>query len=172
MIRKMAIIGSVLFLTVSVTLWGLSWIWLVEADVYRAASGRRITITHGGGRVSVMISRWTPRREPVGSRFRVWTVADVEETISGLNFMTPLRERPGFEWHSFSYPIRGSTWTGYTVAFPHWLLVLLFAAYPVFAFVRGPCRRRHRRTKGLCLNCAYDLTGNVSGVCPECGEQI
>ncbi len=23
-----------------------------------------------------------------------------------------------------------------------------------------------------CLNCAYNLTGNVSGVCPECGERI
>jgi hypothetical protein len=22
-----------------------------------------------------------------------------------------------------------------------------------------------------CLHCGYDLTGNVSGVCPECGEQ-
>lgn len=23
--------------------------------------------------------------------------------------------------------------------------------------------------KGGCTNCGYDLTGNVSGVCPECG---
>lgn len=25
---------------------------------------------------------------------------------------------------------------------------------------------------GLCLNCGYDLTGNVSGICPECGTAI
>jgi len=31
-------------------------------------------------------------------------------------------------------------------------------------------RDRMRRAKGLCRNCGYDLTGNVSGVCPECGE--
>ncbi len=28
---------------------------------------------------------------------------------------------------------------------------------------------RSRRRRGLCLKCGYDLTGNVSGVCPECG---
>ena len=39
----------------------------------------------------------------------------------------------------------------------------------------GPLwRRRQRllRERGLCLNCAYDLTGNVSGVCPKSGTEI
>jgi len=26
-----------------------------------------------------------------------------------------------------------------------------------------------RRKQGRCVNCGYDLRGNVSGVCPECG---
>jgi len=26
--------------------------------------------------------------------------------------------------------------------------------------------------KGCCQHCGYDLTGNVSGICPECGERI
>jgi hypothetical protein len=29
--------------------------------------------------------------------------------------------------------------------------------------------RAERRAKGHCLHCGYDLTGNVSGACPECG---
>jgi len=29
-----------------------------------------------------------------------------------------------------------------------------------------------RRQLGLCVRCGYDLTGNVSGVCPECGTPI
>ena len=29
--------------------------------------------------------------------------------------------------------------------------------------------RAARREKGLCSRCGYDLRGNVSGVCPECG---
>ncbi len=33
-----------------------------------------------------------------------------------------------------------------------------------------PRRRRHaRRAAGLCASCGYNLTGNVSGRCPECG---
>jgi hypothetical protein len=30
-------------------------------------------------------------------------------------------------------------------------------------------RQRRRRRTGLCPQCGYDLTGNVSGRCPECG---
>jgi hypothetical protein len=33
-----------------------------------------------------------------------------------------------------------------------------------------PHRRNDwRRLMGRCVACGYDLTGNVSGVCPECG---
>ncbi len=55
---------------------------------------------------------------------------------------------------------------------PYWPLLLLFIAYPTIAFIRGPLPRWRRRRKGLCLTCGYDLTGNVSGICPECGEAI
>jgi hypothetical protein len=33
-------------------------------------------------------------------------------------------------------------------------------------------RLRLRRAAGLCPACAYDLRGNVSGVCPECGTAV
>jgi hypothetical protein len=29
--------------------------------------------------------------------------------------------------------------------------------------------RSSRARRGLCVHCGYNLTGNVSGVCPECG---
>jgi hypothetical protein len=32
--------------------------------------------------------------------------------------------------------------------------------------------QQRRRKLGLCLRCGYDLTANVSGVCPECGTEI
>jgi uncharacterized paraquat-inducible protein A len=40
--------------------------------------------------------------------------------------------------------------------------------------IRGPIilrrrRERRRRAAHLCPRCGYCLTGNVSGVCPECG---
>jgi hypothetical protein len=43
-----------------------------------------------------------------------------------------------------------------------WLLFL-----PAAASLRR--RRANLRRAGLCTRCGYDLTGNVSGVCPECG---
>jgi hypothetical protein len=35
-------------------------------------------------------------------------------------------------------------------------------------------RRREARLRrlGRCLQCEYDLTGNVSGICPECGVAV
>ena len=33
-------------------------------------------------------------------------------------------------------------------------------------------RRREQRMKGRCRQCGYNLTGNVSGICPECGRPI
>jgi hypothetical protein len=58
----------------------------------------------------------------------------------------------------------------------HWVIsfhlcapVAIFGAYPMIAFIRGPVRRWRRRRKGKCVTCGYDLTGNVTGTCPECG---
>jgi hypothetical protein len=55
---------------------------------------------------------------------------------------------------------------------PLWMLFALFAAYPTTTFIRGPLRRWRRRRAGMCGQCAYNLTGNQSGICPECGRAI
>ena len=60
----------------------------------------------------------------------------------------------------------------FTIAIPGWIPVALFVPYPTVAFMRGPIRRYRRRKRGLCVRCGYDLTGNVRGVCPECGMRI
>jgi hypothetical protein len=57
---------------------------------------------------------------------------------------------------------------------PLWVLFVLFIAYPVVAFIRGPVHRRilarRARLAVCCRQCGYNLTGNVSGICPECGQ--
>jgi hypothetical protein len=67
-------------------------------------------------------------------------------------------------------PWRGVTRWGWASV---WLLPLAamgFGAGALMPMMFGVVRRRLRRTKSLCTQCGYDLTGNVSGVCPECGK--
>ncbi len=54
---------------------------------------------------------------------------------------------------------------------PLWAAIPATAFLPLLVFVRGPLRRKRRRRRGLCVGCGYDLRGNVSGVCSECGRE-
>jgi hypothetical protein len=56
-----------------------------------------------------------------------------------------------------------------TVMIPDWLPIPVLAAYPIAYFA---WRIHRRRRPGHCLHCDYDLTGNESGACPECGEPV
>ena len=53
---------------------------------------------------------------------------------------------------------------------PAHLVALVIVPILVYPFMSPFLRRQYRRRKGLCLTCGYNLTGNVSGTCPECGE--
>jgi len=59
----------------------------------------------------------------------------------------------------------------YQVLVSFWFLSLVFAVYPVIFFI---CSYRRRRMSRLvlqpCMRCGYDLQGNESGACPECGR--
>jgi hypothetical protein len=52
-----------------------------------------------------------------------------------------------------------------------WAIVLLIASGIALAMARL-ARRMPRPTTARCPACDYDLTGNVSGVCPECGAPV
>ena len=51
---------------------------------------------------------------------------------------------------------------------PHALPAIGFAAAPALSALFW--RRRQIRAAHHCRSCGYNLTGNVSGVCPECGK--
>lgn len=55
---------------------------------------------------------------------------------------------------------------------PIWMPPAIFSTYPLWIFFRGPVRRFARCRWGQCLKCGYDLTGNATGVCPECGREL
>ena len=64
---------------------------------------------------------------------------------------------------------------GWVVGVSPWLVAALLWCYPALTLVRvcpRTWRRARRGRRGLCVECCYDLSGNVSGVCPECGEPV
>ena len=59
------------------------------------------------------------------------------------------------------------------VLIPLWMPLALFSVWPLAVLIlRGPLLRRYRRSHGLCTRCGYNLTGNVSLKCPECGSDV
>jgi hypothetical protein len=55
---------------------------------------------------------------------------------------------------------------------PLWTLVLYLAFAPVGLGMDKVLDARRRFSLGYCRACGYNLTGNVSGVCPECGSTV
>ena len=59
----------------------------------------------------------------------------------------------------------------FSIATPHWFLFIMTLLLPTALLVRKMIRRAAAPV-GACRVCRYDLTGNASGVCPECGTRI
>ncbi len=45
-------------------------------------------------------------------------------------------------------------------------------AFRYFRKLFGTAEVRRRFRSGSCIECGYNPTGNVSGVCPECGTEV
>ncbi len=86
--------------------------------------------------------------------------ADIRSAWMGFGFV---------RGRMYSQPNNLYSSTVYGVFCASWVVVVLLGTYPTLAFVRGPLRRWRRRRQGRCQKCGYDLAGNVTGVCPECG---
>ena len=73
-------------------------------------------------------------------------------------------------WGLIKYrTVRGRSVRAWSVECPAWLALLVLAAPSGALLVREAIRNRRLRKLGCCKSCGYDLTGNVSGRCPECG---
>jgi hypothetical protein len=89
----------------------------------------------------------------------------------------PLMSRPGWHFGRISGPLRDLAavpfrppsvyWSAGRIRLecPLWIPLVLAAAPTVILWRRD----RHRPPPGHCQKCGYNLTGNVSGRCPECG---
>jgi outer membrane protein assembly factor BamB len=61
-----------------------------------------------------------------------------------------------------------------TITFPDWSVLPVLAVFPAACLSRAVMRRRIRRRimRGCCRVCTYNLKGNESGTCPECGTPV
>ena len=59
-------------------------------------------------------------------------------------------------------------WRGHAILLPLWMPFLIVAIPTAYLWWIG----RRRVPPGRCQRCGYDLTGNISGTCPECGKKI
>lgn len=74
----------------------------------------------------------------------------------------------GVWWWPCRFPYGRINSAFFHVRVPLWMLLVGFGLPTAVLFWTG----RPRRRVGHCDNCGYDLTGNVSGRCPECGTTI
>ena len=67
---------------------------------------------------------------------------------------------PSAHWRIRGSTVPGSRW----VVVPLWLPFVLVVGATAFLWLFD-----RRIPVGLCISCRYDLTGNTTGICPECG---
>ena len=91
-------------------------------------------------------------------------------------FCTPDQSRI-LTWDEFARVLPRTTvaLSSASVGLPH-AEALAFFSVPPLLWLALCTRRlvllRRRRGPGLCPTCGYDLTGNTSGVCSECGTAV
>ncbi|MDB5302536.1 MAG: hypothetical protein JWM97_85 [Phycisphaerales bacterium] len=108
---------------------------------------------------------------------REWALSSLTNP-KRLNELAPrptVWNRLGFYWEtgtprgSYFMPMAAGERSHFVfVGAPYWALTILMALGPAGWLLRRWRSGRARRD-GACRGCGYSLTGNVSGVCPECG---
>ena len=150
---------GVVGLTVSVQIWAF-----VRSDRSRIA--RWALATTGLLTVVWVLSIFFVIRIPGGT----WTA---RVGFGAFDFFTPATQPPGWRVSQFSarppkaIPSWGSLRGGWFMVVPLWPLIVSLAVAGAYS----SWRRRRPRT-GHCVTCGYNLKGNVSGVCPECGTAV
>lgn len=149
MIRK-TYIALLFAAAVTLTALGLAGLWaeVEHAGLITPRHWARVRVD--GGSLRVVYARAADRPRPR------WGVTLLRGSLGALSLRTGGNAR----------------WWWWAASVPVWLVVTSLFAYPAGAYVCGPIRRRRRLRHNLCLTCGYNLTGNMTGRCPECGKAI
>ncbi len=153
MIRKVLAILCAASSVAFVGIWGLSYVRAMSVDWRGSRSRTWIASDYG----SIHISH-TGNQQMISSK---------RPTV---RLYSQSWGREVFGWRGlylFDFVVSGSS--GHLL-FPAWVPVCAFG-FAGWLLARPSIREWRRRSAGLCGGCGYDLTGNTSGRCPECGEK-
>jgi hypothetical protein len=64
---------------------------------------------------------------------------------------------------------RAANWRAVALWAPHWAVVVVTGLLPAWRMLTLRRRNRGALVNPVCDRCGYNLTANVSGVCPDCG---
>jgi hypothetical protein len=166
--RRVATFLSALSLALCVAtavVWVWSYMW---QDGVRVSAGFLTTrVGFGGGQVAItaIIEAPSSSRRPNGHI--VWDQrpggAAITDAIDSDQPGQWAKLGFGYIWDSPTFGTRM-----FAIVVPCWFVLPVLAILPALT-VRRILRRKH--DSGSCGNCGYDLTGNTSGTCPECGTK-
>ncbi len=153
---------------------GLSFLWAAD---YTIPGGDRFCVSEG--RLNHTHWQGTPenleyfRQQALNSPWGGWSIHSIDVPAGyrscGRDEIFRLPFSKGTGRSSAGFPGRGRgmvTITNRKTSYPLWPLPVLVAIPTAFLWHRD--RRRH--PPGHCQHCGYNLTGNVSGICSECGD--
>ena len=155
--RRLVNLLAGLALLLCVAVWLASYAVALEWT-FHPAPGRSYQTGVNFG--AAFFATWPdPRRRPE-SRLLLYDARDRGVSLKGFGL-----------YFSRSGRTPGGTGNVPYASVPLWLVAAAILAPVVVSRARAR-RWASRVAKGLCPSCAYALTGNVSGVCPECGTNV
>ena len=174
--------ASLLLFAATLGLWVQS-AWKPVTYLLVAHPSRTIFVGSSRGRLRVWSQEVTPAPpEGIVATLTVpheVSVGTLTRTLrGGVKYEFPDKQ---YEWSSRQLIGRGSIGNAkgsynFSVFESHfqlaWWLPAMVSLLPVGVLLSIWTMRRRRFWMGKCQTCSYDLTGNASGVCPECGTAI
>jgi hypothetical protein len=88
----------------------------------------------------------------------------IDNSVNRDGWRVSLATTVRFNWLPVLMSDKRNWWSFYL---PLWIPLVVVAVPTAFLW-----HRDRRMPPGHCQKCGYDLTGNVSGVCPECGTAV